>query len=239
IVSTLRVDSRVSGPLMRTPICAPRPVPTSSAVGVARPRAQGQAMMSTATAAANPALRGNPAPIPAPRAATPLAIAIGTTSPDAQALDLGLARLGVFDQLRHLRQLGVRANAGGFHDEPASGVDGRTGHVVSVGDLDRHGLAREHRGVDRGAAGGDRPVGGDLLAGTDDELVAHYQLVDGYPLLLAVAEDGDLFSPEVKQSAEGGSGAALGALLEVASHQDERDHPGGDSEIDVPESVRA
>src|SRR5690625_6894777 len=40
IVSTLRVDSRVSGPLMRTPICAPRPVPTSSAVGVARPRAQ-------------------------------------------------------------------------------------------------------------------------------------------------------------------------------------------------------
>src|SRR5699024_8281876 len=41
-VSTLRVDSRTSGPLMSTPICAPRPVPTSSAVGVARPRAQGQ-----------------------------------------------------------------------------------------------------------------------------------------------------------------------------------------------------
>ena len=35
------------------PSCAPRPVPTMSAVGVARPSAQGQAMMSTATAAVN------------------------------------------------------------------------------------------------------------------------------------------------------------------------------------------
>ena len=34
------------------PNCAPRPVPTSSAVGVAKPSAQGQAMMRTATAGA-------------------------------------------------------------------------------------------------------------------------------------------------------------------------------------------
>ena len=37
IVSTRRVDSRICGPLMRMPSWAPRPVPTSSAVGVARP----------------------------------------------------------------------------------------------------------------------------------------------------------------------------------------------------------
>ena len=36
---------------MSTPAVAPRPVPTMIAMGVARPRAQGQAMMSTATAA--------------------------------------------------------------------------------------------------------------------------------------------------------------------------------------------
>ena len=48
-----RVDSRTSGPLMRTPSWAPRPVPTISAVGVARPSAHGQAMISTATAAVN------------------------------------------------------------------------------------------------------------------------------------------------------------------------------------------
>ena len=51
IVSSARVDSSTSGPLMTTPNWAARPEPTSSAVGVARPSAQGQAMTSTATAA--------------------------------------------------------------------------------------------------------------------------------------------------------------------------------------------
>ncbi len=53
MVSTARVDSRTSGPLINNPNCAPRPVPTSSAVGVARPSAHGHAMTSTATAALN------------------------------------------------------------------------------------------------------------------------------------------------------------------------------------------
>ena len=51
IVSTVRVSSRTCGPLIRMPSWAPRPVPASSPTGVARPRAQGQAMTSTATAA--------------------------------------------------------------------------------------------------------------------------------------------------------------------------------------------
>ena len=53
-VSIWRVDSRTSGPRTSTPIVAPRPVPTSSAVGVASPSAQGHAMTSTATAAVKP-----------------------------------------------------------------------------------------------------------------------------------------------------------------------------------------
>jgi len=53
IVSTRRVCSRISGPLISTPIGAPRPVRTMSAVGVARPSAHGQAMIRTATAAVN------------------------------------------------------------------------------------------------------------------------------------------------------------------------------------------
>ncbi len=52
-MSTARVDSSTSGPLIRMPSWAPRPVPTISAVGVARPSAHGQAMISTATAAVN------------------------------------------------------------------------------------------------------------------------------------------------------------------------------------------
>ncbi len=55
IVSTRRVCSSTSGPLIRMPSWAPRPVPTMSAVGVASPSAHGQAMISTATAAVNAA----------------------------------------------------------------------------------------------------------------------------------------------------------------------------------------
>ena len=51
IVSILRVRSRTSAEEMRIPICAALPEPTRSAVGVARPRAQGQATTRTATAA--------------------------------------------------------------------------------------------------------------------------------------------------------------------------------------------
>ena len=61
IVSIARVDSSVSGPLITMPSWAPRPVPTRIAVGVARPIAHGQAMISTAVAAVNAA----PAPCPA------------------------------------------------------------------------------------------------------------------------------------------------------------------------------
>ncbi len=55
IVVMRRVCSSTSGPLIRIPSCAPRPVPTINAVGVARPSAHGQAMISTATAAVNAA----------------------------------------------------------------------------------------------------------------------------------------------------------------------------------------
>ena len=57
----VRVDSSTSGPLIKMPSWAPRPVPTSSAVGVASPIAHGQAMISTATAAVNAAPAGCPA----------------------------------------------------------------------------------------------------------------------------------------------------------------------------------
>ena len=55
MVSTRRVDSRISGPLITMPIWAPRPVPTRSAVGVASPNAHRQAMIRTLTAAVNAA----------------------------------------------------------------------------------------------------------------------------------------------------------------------------------------
>ena len=48
IVRILYARSSASPPLIRIPLAAPTPVPTMTAVGVARPSAQGQAMTSTA-----------------------------------------------------------------------------------------------------------------------------------------------------------------------------------------------
>ena len=84
-VSTSRVDSRTSGPLMRMPSWAPRPVPTSSAVGVARPRAHGQAMISTDTAAVKAVAAGSPWPSQKPRVATARAITTGTNTADTRS----------------------------------------------------------------------------------------------------------------------------------------------------------
>ena len=84
-VSTRRVCSSTSGPLMRMPSCAPRPVPTSRAVGVARPRAHGQAMIRTATAAVNASSGLAPVPSQKPSVATASAITTGTKTPDTRS----------------------------------------------------------------------------------------------------------------------------------------------------------
>ena len=84
-VSTRRVDSSTSGPLIRMPIWAPRPVPTSNAVGVARPSAHGQAMIRTATAAVNAAVAPTPAPSQKASVTTATAITIGTNTPEMRS----------------------------------------------------------------------------------------------------------------------------------------------------------
>ncbi len=81
-VSTRRVSSRISGPLMRMPSWAPRPVPTSSAVGVARPSAQGHAMISTATAAVNAAC--TPPPVASHTTSVPSAMTSTTGTKTAE-----------------------------------------------------------------------------------------------------------------------------------------------------------
>ncbi len=50
-VSTASSRSSACASRISTPACAPRPMPTMIDIGVASPSAQGQAMISTATAA--------------------------------------------------------------------------------------------------------------------------------------------------------------------------------------------
>ena len=61
-VSTFSMRSSASAFLISTPDCAPRPTPTMIDIGVARPRAHGQAMISTDTAAIRPKVKRGSGP---------------------------------------------------------------------------------------------------------------------------------------------------------------------------------
>ena len=127
-MSTVRVDSSTSGPLISRPSCAPRPVPTIRAVGVARPSAHGQAMISTATAAVN----ANDAAL---AGAEPEAERGDRERDDhrhedrrdavGEPLHRRLAGLRVGHQPGDLGERGVLADARRADDQPPAGVDRR------------------------------------------------------------------------------------------------------------------
>ena len=193
-------------------------------------------MMSTETAAVNAAVHPPPVPSQKPRVPDGQGDDDGDEDagdPVGEALHLGLAVLRVLDEPGHLGELGVAADAGRADDEAAAGVDGGTDDGVADTDLDRDGLAGEHRGVERRGALGDDAVGGDLLAGADDELVADDELLDGDALLAAAAQDGDVLGAHLEQGAQGGAGAPLRPGLGVAPGEQERRHPGRGLEVDV------
>ena len=155
IVSTRRVDSSTSGPLMSRPSCAPRPVPTSSAVGVASPSAHGQAMIRTATAAVKANSTDSPVPIQKPSVAAASAITTGTKTPETRSARRwtgALPDLRVGDQAGDLGERGVGADACGADDESAAGVDRRPHDVVAGSLLHRDRLAGQQRLVEGRAA---------------------------------------------------------------------------------------
>ena len=81
----------------------------------------------------------------------------------------------------------------------------------------------------------DDAVGGDLLAGTDDEPVADVQLVDRARSrsLPSVVEARDVLRAELDERAQRRAGAALRARLEVPAGEQERDHDRRDLEVDL------
>ncbi len=153
--------------------------------------------------------------------------------PVGEPLDRGLAALRLDDQFRDLRELGVRAHPGGPDHQPTVGVHGGAGDRVTHADLDRHRLAGEHARVHRATALLHDPVGGDLLAWAHHEAVAHGQLFNADPQLLAVPQDRHVPGAQFEQRPQRGAGPPLGARLEEASGEDERRHHGGDLEVDA------
>ena len=241
MVSMRRVDSRICGPLIRIPSWAPRPVPTSSAVGVARPSAHGHAMISTATAAVKAAVADAPISSQVPSVSSDNPMTIGTKTrrhPVGQPLHLGLAALGFGDQPGHLGQLSVRADTRGPHLQPSADVDGRTDDVVAGAHVDGHGLAGQHRRVHRRCARNHDTVGGDLLAGP-----RHEDVVDGELSYRnagfgrSMPQHCDVLGAHVEQGAKRCAGPPLGAHLEIAAGEDEGRDGGGDLEIKVGSAI--
>ena len=165
------------------PSCAPRPVPTRIAVGVARPIAHGQAMISTATAAVNAPRRRT-----RPTASQPASVAAASTSTTGTktAVTRSASRCtGALPAWAWVTSRAIWASwvsaptrvarttsrPPTFTQPPVTASPGPTsagtGSPVSI-DVST-----------RGAAGDDDAVGGDLLPRPDHELVADAEPVGG------------------------------------------------------------
>ncbi len=159
--------------------------------------------------------------------------------PVGQPLGGGLAVLGVLDEPRHLRELGVGPDARGPHDQPPAGVDRGAHDGVPDPDLDGDGLTGEHRGVDRRGALLDDPVGGHLLPRPDDEPVADDEVGGGHAHLGPAAQHRHVAGPQVEQRAEGRPRPPLRPRLDEAPEQHERGDAGRRLEVDRAGAVGA
>ena len=244
-VSMRPVDSSTSGPLIRIPSWAPRPVPTSSAVGVASPSAHGQATISTATAAvsAKPAL--------APASSQPSERHQRERDHDRHEDRRTRGRRAAAP--RPCRS-GPRSRGGRSGRAPCRRRPGSRG---SRGGRRRSSWPRRPRRPGASRPGIDSPVrsdwstadepsstiavGRDLLARARDEAIADGQLRDrDAPLDAARVEHRDVLRTELEQRTQRGARASPRASLEVAAGQDERRHDRGDLEVDpVARRLRA
>ena len=222
------------------PSCAPRPVPTSSAVGVASPSAHGQAMMSTATAAENANVAASPRSSQNASVPSASAITTGTNTADTRSARRCTSALplcaSVTSRPIWASWVSAPTRVARTTRRPAR-VDRGADDGVAGADLDGYGLAGEQARVDRAAALDNRAVGGDLLAGADDEDVADSELADRDPRLglcaVRAAQDGDVLGAELQQGGHGRARASLRAGLGVAAGEQEHRHQAGDLEVDL------
>ena len=105
-----------------------------------------------------------------------------------EALYWRLGRLCIRDQLGHLGQYRILAHLGCSNLKLARGINGRAGHGIAGADLDGHGLAGNHGGVDRRATGNNDAIGGDLFARAYYEDIAYLQLGNGNALLASLPQ---------------------------------------------------
>ena len=253
-VSTARDRSSTSPPLISTPRLAPRPVPTMIAIGVARPRAHGQATMSTATAASTPSPGRWATPAQPSKVIPARANTVGTKTP---AMRSASRCTGALEPWAASTRRTMPASAVSAPTAVARTVRTplrlRVAPVTAVAGalVDRHRLAGEHGFVDGRAAGDDDAVDGDLLAWPDPDGVTDPDGGDGNHPLGAAGEaispldsalDTRLDQPgllraQLQQGPQRTRRPALGPGLQPPPQQEEGDDQRGHVEVQVAAEV--
>ncbi len=215
--------------LNSTPIVAPLPVATMIDMGVARPRAQGQAMMRTATALTRAwaSLGSGPTRAHTTNVMTAVPTTAGTKYPATLSASL-LDRRAAALRLRHHRDDARKQRVGTdllcAHDEGAGAVDRGADDRVARPFVDGHRLAGDHRLVDCALPLEHRAVHRHLLAGPHAQPVADLHRVERHVLFGAVVAQATRgLGREAEQLPDGGAGLAAGAQLEHLAEQDQRD----------------
>ncbi len=168
VVTFSRISS-ASALRISTPCSAPRPVPTMIDMGVARPRAHGQAMIKTATAFTSAcASRGSgPTRDQTTNVITATTITIGN-EPGGHGIGQPLDGCSRSLRLAHhpddLREQRLAPDALRLHDELAGGVHRPARHCAAWSLLDGNRLTGDHRFVDGAFAFEHHAIDGNAFA---------------------------------------------------------------------------
>ena len=224
-MSTRRVCSRISGPLIRMPSCSAAPCSDHQCCRRCEPECawagDDQNRHGCRERLARRSAKGEPAAERAEREHDHDRDKDGRNAV-GETLHGSLARLGGVHEPRDLCKRRLGAHTGGTNDEPAVGVDRRARDARPRGDLDRDRFAGQHRLVDRRLALDDLAVRCDLLSRSHDEQVTDRELVHGDEALLAVPQDARLFGTDLEQLADRLRRVAFRAALEVPAQHDQR-----------------
>ncbi len=143
------------------------------------------------------------------------------------AFERGFLFLGGGEQADDAAHRGFGADLSRTHLDAAKLVDGAGVNGVALALVDGEALAGEDGLIDGGAAGLDDAVGGDALAGTDDEEVAHGDFFGGDFDFLAVFQDASGARAVFEEGLDGLLGSAEGEGFEAFAEEGDEDDLGG------------
>ena len=214
-------------------------------IGVASPSAQGQAMISTVTAATRPkAKRGSgPNVAQAAKASTATAITAGTNQAETWSASRWIGareRCASATICTICASMVSRPTFSARMTKPPLWLMRAADHLGAGLLGHRHRFAGHHRFVERGAALDHLAVDRHLLAGAHAQAVADRDRVERHLLVGAVGVDAARgLRREIEQRADRAGGLLARAQLQHLAEQHQHGDDGGRLEIDRDRAVRA